>query len=329
LKNVRALVGIVLLFLAASAQVTGNQTPVKVSASVDRDTITVGDPIVLRVEVSYSKEMVVEMPGSEIQLGEFEILDHQLSPPSEDPQGNLQTTSVYTLTAFSTGELEIPAIELSFRRENDNSEEKISTNPVQITVESVLTAETDDIKDIKPPLEIPRDWLLPAVALVVGAALMTAAILLWRRQKRKRDAEGSAGSPTLPPHIAAFRALNQLRKSGLLDRGEIVRYHVEVSEIIRRYFAGRFRIDALEKTSQELLGSLPNDITLSLPQKLLGQCDLVKFAKFRPGREQSEAVLEMAYEIVETTKPKFDSLASSESPDFEKKPVPVEQGGGG
>ena len=37
-------------------------------------------------------------------------------------------------------------------------------------------------------------------------------------------------------------------------------------------------------------------------QEFLDRCDLVKFAKFIPHREQSDKVLELAFQIVDSTK---------------------------
>jgi hypothetical protein len=289
--------------------------------------MTVGDQIVLTVEATYGPDTVVQMPGSDLQLGEFEVLDHQLPPPAKDDQGHVVARSVYTLTTFSTGELEIPALKLSYRKDQGVGEESIVTTPVGITVESVLSAESEDIRDIKPPLEIPRDWLIPILALTAAAALTTALFWLWLRKKKAVQEAELEGASGLPPHIVALKALNDLSRSGLLDRGEVVRYHVEVSEIIRRYFAGRFQIDALEKTSQEVLESLPRDVSLSLPRDLLGQCDLVKFAKFHPTRSRSERVLDSAYEIVETTKPRIQLEApSQEGEEAELTPVGQAEG---
>ncbi|MGW8178386.1 MAG: hypothetical protein ACWGQW_06420, partial [bacterium] len=149
------------------------------------------------------------------------------------------------------------------------------------------------------------------VAFALGASLMTAMLLLWRK-RRKAAQQDFESVPKLPPHIEALRELKGLANSGLLDQGEIVRFHVEVSEITRRYFARRFEIDALEMTSEELLASLPREVSLTLPRNLLSQCDLVKFAKFKPTRSECEDVLDLAFEIVETTKPRLEPPPASE-----------------
>lgn len=308
-----------LLLLAGSkylaAQPAGETSPVSAKATVSLSNITVGDHFLLTVEAVYSKDTVVQMPGPDLKLGEFELLDHHHASLSEDPQGNIVARSTYVLTAFSTGEFEIPAIALRYRVANSEKDETITTEPVLISVKSVLAADAKDIRDIKPPLEIPRDWIRLLLAFAAGAALLTVGLLLWRRHRKAARTDTAGKTPDLPPHIAALRALNRLGSSGLLDRGEVVRYHVEVSDIIRRYFAGRFGIDALEITSRELLDSLPREVSLSLPRDFLRQCDLVKFAKFEPSRSRSERVLELAYEILEATKPRHEEIAFKPSSD--------------
>jgi len=284
---------------------------------VSRSTITVGDRFELEIEAVYDGETIVQMPGPNTKLDPFEILSHRYDTPIEDNEGHIVARSYFTLTAFSTGQFEIPALDFRYRGIESEQEETLKTEPVTITVESVLTAESDDIRDIKAPMEIPRDWLRLILALVTGSLVALAILILWRKRKKLSEKESTQVSPVLPPHIAAYRALNRLSDSDLLDRGEVVRYHVEVSEIIRRYFAGRFDVDALEMTSQDLLASLPREVPLSLPQELLRQCDLVKFAKFEPSRTESERVLQLAYEIIEITKPR-----PPEPPDMNRKPGP-------
>lgn len=309
------LVGLILLLSVWGfplGQSNEEKYPIVVRMTASPSKITVGDQFQLIVEASYRKDTVVEMPGPDIDLGELELIDHRHMPLSEGESGLIVAQSIYTLTAFSTGEFEIPAVTLRFRVTSVEAEEQtVQTEPVIVNVESVLTSDSEGIRDIKPPLEIPRDWFVLLLAFALGAALVTLAFLLWRRRRGTAHQDAASAAPKLPAHIEALRELNRLGNSGLLDRGEIVRFHVEVSEIIRRYFARRYGIDALETTSEELLAELPGDISLALPRALLRQCDLVKFAKFEPVRSQSERMLEIAHEIVETTKPRFDSSSPS------------------
>ncbi len=69
----------------------------------------------------------------------------------------------------------------------------------------------------------------------------------------------------------------------MLEQGEIKAYHVEVSEIIRRYIEGRYRVDALEMATYEVLQGLEDGgVTLCTRDqfdRFLRDCDLVKFAK--------------------------------------------------
>jgi hypothetical protein len=124
-----------------------------------------------------------------------------------------------------------------------------------------------------------------------------------------------------PAHEIALEALDRIRTSGVLDRGEVSAFHIRVSEVIRCYFEGRFGIEALEETSREILEDLQaKGISVSnhsLCLKFLNQCDLVKFAKLAPSKEKSEKVLDLAHEIVESTKfipaPIVSSMPASEA----------------
>ena len=79
-------------------------------------------------------------------------------------------------------------------------------------------------------------------------------------------------------------------------------YHIEVSEILRRYVEGRFNVPALEMTTWEIADGLERarvgrEFREGL-RRFLDQCDLVKFAKVRPDARASIEVLELGRRLV-------------------------------
>jgi hypothetical protein len=84
-------------------------------------------------------------------------------------------------------------------------------------------------------------------------------------------------------------------------------YHIRASEILRTYVERRFRVDALEMTTFEVVRALDAaGVDASFREGLrsfLDQCDLVKFAKARPDAPSSAAVVQLGRRLVEDTIP--------------------------
>jgi hypothetical protein len=302
------------LFLVLTFSLTSFPSPqdkpdsLQFAAQVVNERITVGDMIEIRVRTDSDSSIELAEPDLSIDLGEFELLDARIEPTKESTGRESAATLVIQITTFQTGDLEVPSIPVKYSVSGTDEIFTGSTKPIPIQVESVLPEDAQDILDIKPPLEIPRNWLPIVLLSILIAALVIAATLLLRRylKKRQQGQKLPPAKPALPPHVTAYQALEQLRKSKLLERGQLQQFYVRVSEVIRRYFEERFRIDALEMSTPEVLRDLSgigaSGETMSLFREFLDRCDLVKFAKFVPLREQSDRVFELALQIVDSTK---------------------------
>jgi hypothetical protein len=162
-----------------------------------------------------------------------------------------------------------------------------------------------------------RNWLLLLPWL--GSFALLGALAYWLYRKRKSRASRSMTGPALevaqPAHEIAYAALNRLEASGLLEKGEIKVYFTEVSEILRRYFEDRYHVDALEMASHEVVESLAQvDVAFDTRlecERFLGDCDLVKFAKWIPGMEACRDIVPRARGIVDQTKSVAEAAAGT------------------
>lgn len=296
-----------LLFLIAGSSVLSAQDePIQVTATSSSQSVRIGDVIEYQVKVEYSPDLIVQMPGAQTKFGEFEIRGVDVPPPVETGAGRFSALANFELMAFKTGELEIPSVEIQYTTQA-GEESSLSTEPVKITVVSVITDETQDIEDIKPPWEMPRDWWFWIILIALGLLLLAAALYWWFRRRRVSPQAELQWVDPRPAHEIALEALRRLRESKLLDRREIGRFHVEASEIVRRYLEGRFEVEAMEMATSDVLEGLDRG---RLPLKehellraFLGQCDMVKFAKLVPERSRCEALLTEAVAFVEATRP--------------------------
>lgn len=294
-----------LLSVAAADPTPTISAPVEVHASIDRKEVGIGDPMRYLVEVSAAADTEVLIPVLSGQLGDFTITDFG-DVPTRKENGRIIVTRWYTITSFSTGDHLIPAPKVQYRTAGEALTE-VAGNEVLVTVASLLAKDTNatDIRDIKPPEEVPFDWRpygLAAVAVAVVGLLGAAFFYLLNRPRRQRVV------PPRPPHEVALAALNRLHTRHLIEAGKFEDYYVELSAIVRRYLEDRFHVRAPEMTTEEFLATAASDGRLTATQRrLLGdfltQADLVKFARLLPTLKDSEAAYDAARRFVEETQP--------------------------
>jgi hypothetical protein len=162
--------------------------------------------------------------------------------------------------------------------------------------------------EFKPPRGFAWPQKSYLVHIVVGLALLGLVFGLsyWFFFRRARRI-----APPVPPYRLALRELNDLERRGLLEKGELMRYYVELSAVIRRYIENAFKIPALEQTTDEFAVSLSNVDSLGYELReaacgLLQEADLVKFARFNPGRQRAIDRLYAAREFVRSSAPRED-----------------------
>ena len=162
-------------------------------------------------------------------------------------------------------------------------------------------ANTNALRDIKPPVEIPNGWLIfwwCLGALVVAALVFFA----WRYWQKRR--EELAIVPVIPPHVRAREKL----EAALALIGQPREFCILVSDTIRWYLEERFDFHAPERTTEEFLYELQGTDLLTRDQKeslgeFLKSCDLVKFAMYEPREPELRDLHGSALRLVEETEP--------------------------
>lgn len=279
--------------------------PVTVHASVDRDRITIGDPIRYTVSVAAAADTEILIPVFSGSLGDFTVSDFG-ELPTRSENGRTITSRWYTLTIFSPGDHLVPAPKVQYRTPGEGLREA-EGNEVLVGVTSLLGTEKNpsDIRDIKPPEEVPFDWRpigVGAAAVLLVGLLGAGLFHVLNRPRRRRVL------PPQPPHELALAALNRLRARHLIDEGKFEEYYVQLSAIVRRYLEDRFHLRAPEMTTEEFLSAVASDGRLIAPHRrllaeFLSQADLVKFARHLPTFEDSESAYNAARRFVEETRP--------------------------
>jgi hypothetical protein len=163
----------------------------------------------------------------------------------------------------------------------------------------------EEIRDIKPPLDIPNawGWIWPVLGLLL---LVIAAAWVLRWYLKRPKAEKKEVLAPISSWERAYARLDSLRAKGLMERAYLKPFYSELSDIIRQYLEERFAINAPEMTTEEFLGSLKtspvlNDSQQQLLKEFLLTCDMVKFAKFQPTQAEAQNSYNLARLLVDRT----------------------------
>jgi hypothetical protein len=288
------------------------------TASLDTTATAVGARLRMHLTVDAPEGFVVEPPAPPAELGPFRVRSVQPGPA----EGTRRSFDVW-LVPLQAGRVEVPPVTVRARRGNDPPVE-LASPPLAVAVSSNLegasgaadsaAAGSAEPARLKPALDAPRDWR--PVWIAAGAALAAfalAAALIRRLRRRERIPQAAPGAPRTPARPAweiALEELDRIAAERWVERGELRRQYEAVTEALRRYLENRWGIPALESTTDELRGLLRRSLVpahvAGRVLSLLGEADLVKFAKARPDPDAARAGESRVREVVLETIPRAE-----------------------
>ena len=286
-----------------------SQGPVRLTLEADRRTMPIDGHLRLTLVVEAPAHAVVTLPDIADRLGPFVVASQTAADTATDGAGRAQWRRDYILEVEGVGRLTLPALAVGFREQADQAAgaQQLQTEPLEITVTSVLPADVDitQPKDIAPPIELPPA-ASPWLPWLVAGALLGLGVLaaLFRRRRRRRS--GSTGPEPRAAHVLALAELERLERELAAGRSASEEAYARLADILRRYVLGRFGLSAPTQTTEELLASVdrsggPVAARRQLIGRVLGQCDLVKFARRQPGPGHAQTCLRQARAFVEQT----------------------------
>jgi len=280
---------------------------ISVQTGVDKSVIHIGDYIKYYIIIKYSKGIKPLPPRPGANLGQFDIKDYNVIELEKTKEGLLQKKIEYTITTYFLGEFEIPPVEIEYIDENKNKG-IIKSEPMIIKVVPVKRRpdDKDDIRDIKKPIYIKTYLWLYILITVLLIAIVAYAVYWYIKRKPEVKEEIKEEVKRLPEDIEALNRIEEIVSKGYLENGQIKQFYFELSEIIREYLSRRYQIPTLERTTSEILYDLQKVIYGSeLYKKFYNffyECDMVKFAKYIPTKNQLKSIVPLAKELIEKTK---------------------------
>ena len=282
-----------------------------VSVALDTTTLRIGEQATLTMSVQYRTDAgvpTIAWPAINDTLApHVEVVSDSGvdTLPSRDIASAFAQQRLLKLTSFDTGYWAIPP----FRFAMNGS--VMETKPVLLHVIGVPLDSTLTARDIKGIHELPFSiayWLREHVTWIAGGvAIVGLAVLLLWLILRKKKAKPVKAAPVveIPIHLRTLEALNALEKQRLWQSGEHKAYHSRITDLLRAYIEERYRVPAMESTTDELLqelkvSALPVDHRNQLGN-MLRMADMVKFAKAHPSPVENEQMMSGALRFVQDT----------------------------
>jgi len=280
--------------------------PVSVKVKTESSQYLIGDYVKLAVTVTSKPEARYSFPAIKDSLAPLEFISKDTVISKTLADGRNESEYHFTFAAYDSADFYIHSFTIPYTIAKDTGRYSVKTDSLFITVRRIAVDTSAEIKDIKPPIKEPFNWLL-LLFIVVGVALfIVAAYFIYKKYFKNRKKEIVEPVIVKTPYEIAYERLKSLEERKLWQAGEIKEYHSEITDIIRRYFEAVFHIPALEETSGEIIIHLKNAnapwAMIATTDEFLSNADMVKFAKFTPLPHINTAMMEQAYKIIEGEK---------------------------
>jgi hypothetical protein len=281
---------------------------INVKAQIDSSHIILGDPIKYSLQIEYNKDINVILPVFPDTFHGFVVIERS-GIDSSLKNDIITRKQIITLTTFDSGNKVLPSLKINYQLKGQKNYNYILTDSFLIVVNYVPVDTTQAIKPIKAILKAPLSFreILPYLIISIVLALIIFAVYYYIKRLKSNKPLFVRVKPVIPPHIIALEKLKKLEDEKVWQKGEVKKFHIELTDIIREYMESRFGMLAVESTTPEIILQLKNFVNdqsiVDKVKEFLDLSDLVKFAKLIPLPDENEKCLKVSYEFIDNTKP--------------------------
>ncbi|MFK7900220.1 MAG: hypothetical protein AB8B61_05640 [Cyclobacteriaceae bacterium] len=285
---------------------------ISVQVTPDTNAIRIGEQITFSLKLSSQKAVKSAFPSvADTVVNKVEVL-HTSSVDTLIKDDLFTYEQKWKVTSFDSGRYVIPPLPFLIEGLVEGKVfDTLYSVPFPIYVGTVAIDTAQAIKPIKDIQEAPdypiNYWLYIGI---LAAVLVLAAILYFIIKKSKEKDRSiliQKEEEKIPAHEYAFAKLDELEAKKLWQSGKLKAYHSELTEVVKTYIEKRYKVQAVEMTTEELFAIITNSAVINTEnQERLGRiltlADMVKFAKKKPVPDENETSFRLAKDLVEDTK---------------------------
>lgn len=288
---------------------------INISAALDSTKIRIGEQVKLDLYVSYSAKqnnLKIQWPNiadtitDKIEVISVSVID--TTRPDKSNPDIIQQHQQITISAYDSGYFAIPGFKFFI---NNDSANAFYSQSLFLEVHTVPTdSSITKTKDIKPPFAEAFNWKWYSKYFYWGVFLLVIIILIILITiyftKKNKIVVLKSEKPKIPAHIIALQSLEKIKNEQIWKEEKTKEYYSSISDTIRLYIEERFKVNALESTTAEIMKAFRSQVvdkeSKDKLQQLLMLSDLVKFAKQFPIISEHTFTLQNAFDFVNETK---------------------------
>ena len=271
-----------------------------VGIRTDRNQILIGE------RIKYELLITLPSPGYSINfrlpdsIPHFEMLQKGRID-SLNSNGVLSLHQQVIFTSFDSGLWYIPSFPVVLQK--NNNYKRFATDSVLVNVGYSPADSTNELRDIKPIIEIEvvsYYWYYIAGAIIL---LFLITFFLYRYFKKRKNSPDNFMHSALSAYDEAMNDLKKLSEYNTGNPDGVKRFHTELNFIFKRYYSRFTKSNLLNKTTGDFLLKLKeqdqqNLIIADIAQSLRTG-DAVKFAKYFPTVAESEICKTLVRDTIE------------------------------
>ncbi len=213
-------------------------------------------------------------------------------------------------TPLKPGQLTIPSVVLK-----DASGKILArTNPFNLEVSSAIQADDPRPKEpeaLEPPLSLQFPWWVMITLAILGVIVIGFAIYgIYRWRKAKKPFQVKQIEIYRSEDEIALESLTALDRQEFIKQGKFKAHYFKISEILKIYIGSRYRFDAPESTTREMITILKDQesslefVVIETLQTLFEKLDRVKFTDHVPDMDEAKQLIGITKEfILKTCRP--------------------------
>ena len=284
----RAINFFILFLLVETFQLFSFLQAQNINASVDRNSILIGEQIKLVVtadNVDVIKHPIVQWAQIPDTFNHFEVIERgKIDTVNKNGLNHYEQT--FILTSLDEGFWDIPAFNVLFSKKSSRNPVRLPTPSIKIKVFPADISRLKNYHDIKNIVQTPKesDHSQTKTNSVIGLiAVIVLIIVLWAVLKRRRIKSKTLEKKGMLNSIDwILEQLTLLEKKQIPDKDAVKEYYQQLYQLCRQYFSIEFDINVLYCTTEEWMGILER-VELDNKNKaafyeLVKKADSVRFA---------------------------------------------------
>ncbi len=291
---------------------TRGGAPIKVIVRLSKNELELTDFLTVTIESQFKEGVLVTPPYlSESVYSPLLLVENPLEETLwSEKQEVMINRWTYKFEPLVSGDFKLNPFTIYFRLEKEKNQEEwpvyqVNTEAISYKVTRNDISELSDIRDIKGLIYPPYNYWIPGITILVLGLIGAGTFLLFRF-KRANSQKFNNTQELIDYYTEAINRLHTLEQRDYISKEEFNSFHTELTSILRDYLEHHFGLRAKEQTTQEFIQEIVQTRKFTKAQRhelnrFLQLADLVKFATFQPGTQNSEEALNNVRAFIKST----------------------------